>query len=388
MAKKTTKKKIVAPPSALYRRIAFSFLGAAIILLGVVLSVSLSRARIIITPKREPLTAELSVDVRREAAAGEVRGVVRISVAEAERTFFVTGGGGVIVETAARGAVVITNTTARDQTLVRTTRLLSPAGALFHIDRTVVVSARGSVQVGVYADKAGPGGEIGPTRFSIPGLWVGLQNKIYAESFEPMCCGTETQRLLTEADVENAEREMTISLLEAAKTELRAKLNGGADPRNQGFSGEQFHMARFETQNDARVGTVQGQFRLSASMVAIGVFYDRQALEAIAAGALRNLAGEERELVELDPGRISVIVERYDEKASTARLSVEATGLLVLKPDHELFSKEQLFGLDRAAVESYFKAFRAIESVRIEFQPPWLRAVPRLKDHIEIRIGE
>ncbi|MBI4133744.1 hypothetical protein HY478_03955 [Candidatus Uhrbacteria bacterium] len=383
MPKSTARKKMVVPPSRLYRRLAFSFLGAVIALLGVVLYYSFAEVTVIVKPRREALTATLILEVSEEPLEDTLHGRVRETVLVETRTFPLAGEGGAVVEVPATGRVIIANETSRDQPLVRTTRLLSPELVLFRIAETVTVPARGEVGVEVYADEPGPSGEIGPTRFTIPGLWEGLQDEIYARSDTAMCCGTKTVRTLTLEDIAQADAALTGALLEEARGALRE-----AAATDSELGGEAFSSEVLEHTSDGEPGEERTEFAMTVKLRVRGVFYDRIRLLEEAREALKNLAGAERELVELDPERMTVTVERSDVATSEARLTVEATGLIVLRPDSAVFRKERLIGLDRAAVESYFRAFSSIESVRIEFRPPWLRRIPRLKDHIEIRIEE
>lgn len=383
MPKKTVPKKIVVPPSRLYRRLAFSFLGAVFVLLGIVLYYSFAEVTVIVKPRREALTATLITEVSEEQLPGTIRGAVEETVLTETRTFPLAGDGGTVVEVPATVQVTLVNETGRDQPLVRTTRLLSLGGALFRLSETVTVPARGEVVVLAYADEPGPSGEIGPTRFTIPGLWEGLQDEIYARSDVAACCGTKTVRTLTPDDLARAEADLVASLLDDARGALREVVRTTPD-----LGGEAFSSEVLERESDAVSGEERTEFTLTVKLRVRGVFYDQVRLLEEAREALKNLAGAERELVELDPDRITVTVERSDVDTSEARLTVEATGLLVLRPDSSIFRKERLIGLDRAAAATYFRAFSSIESVRIEFRPPWLRRIPRLKDHIEIRIEE
>lgn len=373
----------MAPPSALYRRISLSFLALALILLGVVLSFSFSKATVIIKPKREALTANLAVEVRGEPATKEVKGTVAETTVSEERRFTISGDGGTVSDVAATGKVVVKNTTGRDQPLVKTTRLLAPDGKLFRLAKTVLAPARGEVTADAYADVAGKGGEIEPTHFTIPGLAPILQDKIYADSSEPFCCGTKTVRLLTEEDFTKAEAELTAALLDRAKTELRAGL-----PNASELHGEVFLSESLDKKSNEKAGDERSDLTLSLKLKVDGVFYDSVATAALAREELNNLAGFERELVELDPERTQVTVLRADADTHTARLNVDATGMLVLRPGSSIFDKQRISGLDAAAAETYFKAFTSIESVRVEFFPMWLKRIPKLKDHIEIRIEE
>jgi hypothetical protein len=104
----------------------------------------------------------------------------------------------------ARGTVTLINESSGDQGLVRTTRLLSTEGVLFHTDETVTVPAGGSIDVAVYADQAGASGNNEPSRFEIVALNASLKSKIYATSANPMTGGVINQVTLTDQLIEQA----------------------------------------------------------------------------------------------------------------------------------------------------------------------------------------
>ncbi|MBU0706909.1 hypothetical protein KKG41_00880, partial [Patescibacteria group bacterium] len=104
----------------------------------------------------------------------------------------------------AKGKVIIYNKYSQPQPLIATTRLLSESGILFRTDTRVDVPVGGQVEVSITADQPGEIGEIGPSRFTIPGLWTGLQDKIYAESTEPMTGGTIITTAATQENIDQA----------------------------------------------------------------------------------------------------------------------------------------------------------------------------------------
>src|SRR3989339_89529 len=68
------------------------------------------------------------------------------------------------------GVITVVNSTSRDFRFVAKTRFLSEDDVLFRLKEATDVPADGSVDVSVYADVAGSTGDIGPSRFTIPGL--------------------------------------------------------------------------------------------------------------------------------------------------------------------------------------------------------------------------
>lgn len=383
MVKKSpVKKSVVAPPTRVYRIIAVTFLLAAIGLFGAVMYVAFARATIVIKPKKEVLTTEFVTTMKREPAVGEVRGLVFEQTVEEKKRFSVTGEGSEETPTQARGEVTIINTTSNDQPLVKTTRLLTADNKLFRIDETVLVPGRSKINVAMHADLPGKEGEIPPTRFTIPGLRENVRDKIYAESATPTCCGTRTIRRLTDEDFQKAEEEFTKELIAAVSSDMR--LQAVAEK----LDGELFTTEVRRKEFSAKAGEEHDSFVLTLAIKATGLFYDDEALAAVSRANLRNLAGDERELVELDPARIEITAENIDANRGTAQLHIKAPAILVLRTESALFDLARLAGLPREAVRAYFERFQSIESVDIKFNPPWQTRLPRLRDRIKIRIAD
>lgn len=383
MVKKSpVKKPVVAPPTRVYRVIAVTFLLAAIGLFGAVMYVAFARATIIIKPKKEVLTTEFVTTMKQEPVASEVRGLVFEQTVEEKKRFSVTGEGGEETPTQARGEVIIVNNTVTDQPLVKTTRLLTPDNKLFRIDETIVVPGRGKITVAMHADFLGKEGEIPPTRFTIPGLRENLRDKIYAENATPTCCGTRVIRRLTGEDLKKAEEEFTKELIGAVSSDMRLQAVA------QKLDGELFTTEVRRKEFDANVGEERDSFVLTLAIKVTSLFYDDEALAATSRTNLRNLAGDERELIELDPARIEITAENIDVNHGTAQLHIKAPAILVLRTESALFDLARLAGLPREAVRAYFERFQSIDSVDIKFNPPWQTRLPRFRDRIRIKIAD
>lgn len=73
------------------------------------------------------------------------------------------------------------NETNVGQTLIPTTRVLSADGVLFRLRDRIQIPANGSIAAIAAADQPGSSGNVGPGRFTIPGLSASQQAVIYAE---------------------------------------------------------------------------------------------------------------------------------------------------------------------------------------------------------------
>lgn len=364
----------------LYRKIALAFALLAILVGGGVMYVTYARAVVTAYPRKIEVRTErvLTVSEDADGADGIPGEVLEVTVA-GEKKGAPTGS--VETDAVATGFVTLKNETSSDQTLIPTTRLLSPDGVLFRIKARVNVPARGSLKTEVYADKPGAASEIGPTRFTIPGLSADLQPVIYAESDAAMTGGTVSTGTATEEDISAIENGLKEELISQAKEELTGRFS-------QAWTGTSFlpeTMTRFV---DAAPGeTVDGiTVRLTLRVRAVG--FDRaKAVAAVVEDLERGLTSD-RELVAVQGDAAAFEIERADPAAGTATVRLTLTGESTISPASPLFDADKLRGLDIDAVKAYFDGIEGIERVEVKFRPFWIKRMPDLADHIKFEISE
>ncbi len=134
---------------------------------------------------------------------------------------------GAEVEGIARGVVTLKNESGTAQNLVARTRLLSESGVLFRLIDRAVIPARGEVRVDVEADQPGPSGDIGPSRFTIPGLSASQQKVMYGVSDAPMTGGVTRQSgPVTAEEIEAIKKELADNQADLLFTAAQAKGEG------------------------------------------------------------------------------------------------------------------------------------------------------------------
>ena len=73
------------------------------------------------------------------------------------------------------------------------------------------------MEVEIYADEDDPKLALGPSTFTIPGLWAGLQDKIYAVSSEAFEFKTEVKRVVSSQDIVKAQTALREEILKIAQ---------------------------------------------------------------------------------------------------------------------------------------------------------------------------
>lgn len=368
-----------APSLKMYRRIAVSFVVVTCLLLVFVVYLSFVEAIVRIKPTVQTVQASAVLDiVKSPLSSEEVAGVVTSAVFEQAKSFTLEGEDGQLVEAKAGGIVEIFNTHTVDQTLVATTRLLSPEGILFRIDETVVVPVGGSVTVTAHADESGKGGEISPTTFTIPGLSETLQKKIYAQNAAAFTGGEVTIQTLTLEKLDELAVTLEAEILEIVKEKLREQ--------NSSFSQESFSYEVLEKKSDVEPGTETGQVTILIRLRATGVFFDGQAAwDQLREALVAEIPGD-MELQAVDSSGMSATILSADTEDGLAVVEVAVTAPAIISSRHEILSASGLVGKSVAEVKRSLEAYDLIDSVDVRVTPFWLKRMPSLEDHIRLEI--
>ncbi len=371
------------PPAtslALYRRIAVAFVICVALLLAIVLYVATMQAVIRITPVEETRSVEFLLDaVATPVKSQEIRGVVSTGRLSRTTTSVPSGQGTKEVEGIARGTVTITNEGTSPQTLVKTTRLLTSDNVLFRLEKDVVVPANGKIDVPVYADKPGKSGDIGSTHFTIPGLSVSLQKLIYADSSAAFTGGFSTVSAISQSDIDRAVAELRTMLEEDGKSMLRAE--AGKD-----LTGEAFLSTVIEQTVSVEPGAEAASFDVTLTLEETGVFFDLDAAKKIAEQELYATLTPGTAFAEVNLDALQVSVEKIDSASLVGSLRVYLDGRAVSSLTSPELAPGRFAGMSENDIHELLVADGIAEDVSIDFFPPFVKRVPKLRDHIFVEI--
>lgn len=218
----------------------------------------------------------------------------------------------------ASGVIKIVNTTSSGYTFVATTRFLSSKGVLFRLKRATAIPANGSVEAEVAADKTGAEGDIGPDKFTIPGLSADLQPLVWGESSAAMTGGASTTKAVTVSD------------LAAAKADLAEKLKPEADKALAEVAqvGEVVlpELATIEESavEGPEAGTAGAKFTMKLTLKYLVLAVPEAEIETLLAKKLSDTLPEGEIAADYDLGTPSYLVEAYDAAAGRADLRAES----------------------------------------------------------------
>jgi len=363
----------------LYKRIALTFIGLTLVLLGVVLAATLSRATVTVTPKSVAVSAQVKVAVALDTQTAEtVRGAVVATTVSGEKTAQPAGEGKVITGKAT-GTVTLVNKRSTPQSLVATTRLVTKDGVLFRLVKGVIVPANGVLKdIAVLADQPGAASMIGASSFTIPGLSGDLQKMVYAVSEKPMTGGSVTQRVVSQSDIDAALSALQDDLVKQANAVLAAQ----AGSRNYGGSATFVH-------EDARSvavkpGDAVDSFVVLLKLTVTGVFYDKAKLDNLGLASLKANIPTDMELVSNDVSGGQVTVQNADPKTGTATLDASYSGQATITSASSVLDRSRVAGLDAPTIQAYLKSFDSVAEVGVKFSPFWVTHAPTDKNHIQI----
>ena len=367
----------------IYKKIAYFFLLLVVVLSLLIAFYTLPRAHITLIPNQERMSNNMIFDIRDQsrqvAESGNViSGIVKKVEIKSEKK--INSSGTEVIGKEVSGKAVIYNNYNKNQPLVASTRLLSADNKLFRIRNTVNVPAGGSVEVEIYADTAGPESAVGPTKFSIPGLWAGLQDKIYGESKESIDYRQKVKKYILQSDIDDGERELKQQLLSDAKAQINNEYKD--------FS-EIIYKINEDTvasKIDKKVGDEVEDFGMTMSAEVLVVAFNEDKTAVLAKQKFISALSENEEMVSFDEKNIVYALNSYDEKQGSANVSASFEGKTSVKNDFDIIEVDKILGLNNKQAEAYLKDIKKIAGYEIKYSPSFIKKMPSLVDRIKIEI--
>jgi hypothetical protein len=377
---KSPKKRI-----SLYSRLALKFLLLVGVLAVLVFYFSFSKLTILVTPQVETIGDTLFLRVGNgntasstDDAREKINGTVNEYSVDISKVYPATGEDALIGQEVT-GKVTLVNNYVKDQPLVATTRLLSSDNKLFRLKSAVTIPAGGKIEAEVYADKASADMAINSAHFTIPGLWAGLQDKIYADSVEPFSFQSSSEKYVKASDLQLALRDVDSLVMAKAK-------------EGQNFSADNIVLYQIldsvDAKTSAQAGDKVNEFTLTIKAKVAGVVFAKQDVEKLATAKLNLLIPDDKELSEFKPESLSYTLENYDETEKTAAVKASFSGLMILKNNADIIDREKLVNLNSSQIATYLSDYPEIGHYELKFFPTFIKKAPHLIDRIEVKIAK
>lgn len=367
----------------IYGRIAFSFVALTLILVAIVLYFGLTRLNIVIIPTQEKISDSSTMEIINQAGglsldSEQIYGIVRQVPVEQFKEF--NASGKEILGKEVTGKITIINNYVKNQPLVATTRLLSSDNKLFRLKNTVNAPAGGRVEAEVYADEPKPEAAVGPGKFTIPGLWAGIQDKIYAQSQESMRYSQKLKYIIQQSDVDIAVKELKNNLLANAKNQVAEAYQNYAQAL---FAVDDNLITR---EVNGKVGEEKEKFSIKmTTMVTVVAFNDEEIYNQVKAKIAANLA-DDKEISNFKKQDMFYTLGDFNITKGMAAVKVDSTVQTALKDSAKVIKKNNLTGLSYEQLRTYLNSLPEVAGYQIKFFPSFIKKAPSLVDRIEIKI--
>ncbi len=391
---KETKKTSNSRRLNLYSHFVWKFLLIVFLLVVFVGYFSFSKLTIDIVPKNETLTESLLLKVSGDSGGIRLLSDPRENVSGLSKEIkvslsrdFPTSGEEFVGEDISGRAKIINNYS-RNQPLIATTRLQSPDGKEFRIKESVNVPAGGEVWVDIYVDKPNRDLAISPTTFTIPGLWVGFQDMIYAKSEENFIFEQKKEKYVRASDLASAEQELGNSLLQELLVKIEAEQKILEAESGQKFAYVYLQEGETIITADAKAEDKKESFNVRADANFRVVFFSKEESEKLAYGKLNFLVPSGKELMDFNPDNIIYSLHSFNVEDNVAEIKSTFSAKMILKAEGEVVKKDNLVSLNAEQLSSYLSAQPEIKSFSLNFYPRFVKTAPRLVDRIKINLVE
>ncbi|MFN7160249.1 MAG: hypothetical protein ACK4NC_01410 [Candidatus Gracilibacteria bacterium] len=327
-----------------------------------------------------------------------------------EKTFKQPATGGVFKGENAKGKIKIFNRSTKPWPLVTNSRIQTNEGLVYLTKKFVSVpeakgDTPGTLEVEVEARERdannqfmGERGNIGPMKFTFPGLSSTNQKLIYAESTSPMTGGvTNVERFVVKEDVEEANKNIIQELKNMAPEYLQSELKKvhGEDETYKIF---QIHDDRFVQSELVSVGVPKDilnqridSFEVQGKMRAKAYYVNQDDLKKIMQDYFVNHKLTAREkLLSMDPQSLQ-FVNIFPSQNSDIKITARMNGLVTFSfdRDNETLIKtiqSNVTGIKREDAEKFIQNLPEVEKVNVSLSPAWQKTLPTIKENIDIEI--
>ncbi|MFA6604703.1 MAG: hypothetical protein WCS88_01785 [Patescibacteria group bacterium] len=371
----TTKRK----SNTAYSKLVSFFLFLTIIAIFVVIHFALAKVQIKIYSNLETkessvlveMQAEDSEDISTETILG------KIITTELELSATVDSSKETTSSDKAGGYVTIYNNYSKNQALVKTTRLLTPDNKLFRLSEGVTVAAGEQVKVWAEADKEGEEFVTGAITFIIPGLWEGLQDKIYAETTEGMSLQSIPGFAVTEENIAVAKEKIRLEAIAKSIATINEMVG------DKLAIDENRLKLEFEDIDSNQVGDISETTTVTQKITVHALIFDQESLLKVAQEKLAKELESGQVLVNFENNQISYNILEINLEKNEAIIEVKTNTTISSSENNWDIDKSELVGLNEQGLRDYFQKFNP-EKIEIKFSPFWVKTTPRLKDHIII----
>lgn len=420
--KKERSKMVIVAPN---RHALIGLIAVSLTILLVIIYIALPGVTIYITPSASVIEKSVNItlaDYQKNRAELETHPTHMIASYDisttVSRSIVFTATGKKFSERGANasGQVTLINTSNENWDLIAKTRLQTDEGIVFRLTQNTTVpavSAKGpgkmvafvtADSVDAYGAIVGARGNLGPSKFFLPGLKKDSQSKIYAESTAPMTGGvTDYISFISKEDLIAAEVQLRQELMNSAVKDLRLAVQEKSALVD---NSSEFILLEGDgavksgeldvTVPDGLEGREIKEFTISGQMMVEGVYYDKVSMLQILEDELMLKKSPQKELIKINESSTNYRIFEWDENAGKIKLTANIKGIEEYEIDAEKENglrllekiKEHIAGKEIEAAKSYIQNLPEVNKVEIDSWPAWSPTIPNLPENIEFEIRE
>lgn len=352
--------------------------GALIIVALISCVIVAPKTTISVLPKNIVIDDTVEITARADQTVIETdRRIVPARVIERDITYtksYPSTGKGDVGAQKAQGTIMIYNAyDEKPQSVVASTRFLSENGTLFRLVKNTTIPGMkngepGKVEALVIADKEGNAGNIGPTRFTVPGFDGGpKKDKFYAISEVAMTgggAGGSGVALVNENDIAQAQKDMESGVQKYVQEQLMTMIR----PESEVLLPGAFVVETIRSEASASPQTMSEQFMYEIVTHVYAMVLEEKNVADILSKSVVLPDSARAEDVDM---HLTFDQIKMDRENGVMQFSVKGNASLVAKVDLDSFKKD-IVGKKhdelRGVIESAYRT--SIEKITIESVVP------------------
>lgn len=378
----------------------------------------LQRSVNIVLADSERNASEISQNIERITATYPIK--VNI-----EREIKYTSTGSYFQGANSSGMIKVINKSPNNWPLVADTRFQTADGLVFRIKQFVSVPGMkkvektredgttytdivpGEIEVMVVSDTEdafgkiiGKRGNIGPSKFFVPGLSKVSQNLIYAESFTTFTGGTsDSKPKVTEEDI-NASKEKLLAYLKSEavnKLKEEVEISNGQKNTSLRLMEDSFTIEFGEPKYIIPEGILNqelSEFTVAGSISATGIAYNFNEVMNVLKQELKMHKSPEKKLVHIYDQSFAYDIVDIDKKNKKIKITASIKGIEEFDIDPETENgrrlakkiREHVIGKSKSDAISYIQNLPEVNKVEIKTWPAWAPNLPSIPDSIKIKV--
>ena len=369
-------------------------ISAIVLILGVIILNIFSGATVTVYAKHDSVPLDKTFAALKNPTNGELAfSVMKITLSDTRE---VPATGEKVLTAKASGKIIVYNEKSDVQRLIKNTRFQSTAGKIYRINESINVpksvtkagkTTRGSIEVTVYADEAGPDFNSEPTDFTIPGLKDSPSFKtVYARSKGAISGGSSGMtKSVSDADLKQASEDLRVSL----ETKLRNKARADIAPTQITYEKSMvIELGQPTLSKDPASSADKAVVQLEGNLYA--VTFDRDKLSAaIVKNVVPNFKGENVSIANIDSFTQTSAKMTGDELWNSEKFDFSLKGQpdLLWQIDVDAI-KHALVSTPKQSFNVTLSEFPTVERAKATIRPFWKRSFPEDPKKINVDIIE